>query len=134
MSWHAPEPPQSDALFPLEGDHAGHEAVRQQLAAEARARFTDPTTSHAAARSLSEDDLRGSQRAVLACLRVYGPGSDSTISGRYAARREAHGWPRQSPSGLRTRRKELADAGLIVDTGDRVTLPSGRRSIVWGAK
>ena len=38
-----------------------------------------------------------------------------------------------SPSGARTRRAELVVKGLVYDTGERVTLLSGRRAIVWSA-
>jgi len=39
---------------------------------------------------------------------------------------------RASDSGIRSRRSELTAQGLIVDTGDRVKMESGRMSIVWG--
>ena len=38
---------------------------------------------------------------------------------------------RSSESGIRSRRAELVAAGLVVDTGDRVKLPSNRLAIVW---
>lgn len=40
---------------------------------------------------------------------------------------------RFSPSSVRTRRHELVEAGLVVDTGRRVLTPAGRMSIVWAA-
>lgn len=104
-------------------------------ATEAHARGTDPATSHAAAASITEDDLRASQRAVLAVLRRYGPGDFATITKAYDTARyfdpDAH--PNQSDSGLRTRVAELVDARLVCDSGERVTLPSGRQAIVWAA-
>ena len=39
---------------------------------------------------------------------------------------------RASDSGIRSRRSELTAQGLIVDTGDRIKMESGRMSIVWG--
>jgi len=43
------------------------------------------------------------------------------------------GWlPSVSPSGLRTRRRELVDAGEVIDTGRREQLSSGRWATVWG--
>jgi hypothetical protein len=37
-----------------------------------------------------------------------------------------------SDSGIRSRRSELAATGLVIDTGDRKKMASGRMSIVWG--
>jgi hypothetical protein len=87
------------------------------------ARTGDPDTSHAAAASLG--DVRESQRRVHALLRE-GPATDELLF----TRAFAVGWD-VSPSGLRTRRHELVALGLVVDTGQRVALASGRQAIVW---
>jgi hypothetical protein len=39
----------------------------------------------------------------------------------------------QSPSGLRTRRRELTDAGFVRFTGSFNVLRSGRRARIWEA-
>jgi len=91
----------------------------------ARARASDPWTSHAAAQSLESDKIRQSQEAVLSFLRRHGGMDDSSLVKLYS------GSPQQSPSGLRTRRAELVEKGLVRDSGKTVTLPSGRRAIVW---
>ena len=39
----------------------------------------------------------------------------------------------QSDSGIRTRRSELRDKGLVIDTGQRVLLATGRQAAVWAA-
>ena len=39
--------------------------------------------------------------------------------------------PLASASGLRTRRSELVNAGLVVDSDRRDTLASGRKAVVW---
>jgi len=93
----------------------------------AHARNTDPETSHAAARSHAPEKLRISQADVLRLFRRYGPMADGDLL-LYADKEGV----RQSPSGLRTRRKELVVRGRLRDTGQRVRLESGRRSIVWG--
>jgi hypothetical protein len=94
-----------------------------------RARTTDPETSHAAGRSLR--NLTARRTAVLNLLRTTGPMADHEIAAAYI-RAEAEGTvPHQSPSGLRTRRSELVDAGLLRDSGERTTTPSGRQAIIW---
>lgn len=87
-----------------------------------RARPTDPETSHAAARSI-HGGLTDIQRRVLEFYRARGwPGAtDEELSDALGC----HG------STLRTRRSELTDAGLIVDSGERRKLKSGRRGVVW---
>ena len=98
------------------------------LATAAHARAGDPWTSHAAARSLDPDRLRATQAAVLACFQYHGPMHHEALLAAYAARR----WqPPQSPSGLRTRTRELVEGGLLRNSGRTVRLPSGRASIIW---
>lgn len=95
----------------------------------ALARRSDPEESHAAARSVT--DLTGKQQAVLACLRfVDRPVTDFDLAGFYDHHREDEGWPEQSPSGLRTRRSELANRRLIARDGIGI-LPTGRKSARW---
>jgi hypothetical protein len=93
--------------------------------ARTRARRSDPHTSFEAAESLHPAYVRRSQQAVLRFLRDCGPMTDTALVDRYP------GDPHQSASGLRTRRSELTAAGLVIDTGQRVRLRSGRRAIVW---
>ena len=90
----------------------------------ARARRTDPGTSHAAARSISSERIRQSQAYVLGLLVQHGPMTDTALL-------EAAN--NVSPSGVRTRRSELVTQGLVEDTGKRVRLETGRHAIVWGA-
>lgn len=99
------------------------------------ARTTDPDTSHEAAASLDDPQIRASQEAVLTVLAAIGPSTDHVLA-RYYERAVQCGIdiPFQSPSGLRTRRKELTRMGRIVDSGIRDVTPSGRRAIVWVAR
>lgn len=90
----------------------------------AAARSTDPDTSRAAAASVT--GIRATQQAVLELFRVA-PMTDPEM----IAKARALGLP-QSESGLRTRRSELVNQGLLADTRDRRRTPSGRQSIVWG--
>lgn len=99
-----------------------------------KARATDPATSHAAVATVTEASLNQKQDAVLKALRVCnGRACDSELLEAYGALRELDpdAYPQQSPSGLRTRRHELVQLGKVADLGIRVTLPTGRQSIVW---
>jgi len=88
------------------------------------ARSTDPGTSWAAAKSLTSDTIRESQTTVLMSLIHYGPMTDTRL---------VEVTPGLSPSGVRTRRKELVDMGLVENTGEVTVLVSGRKAIVWAA-
>lgn len=103
----------------------------------ARARTGDPETSHAAAASLGGDVLRRSQAEVLVVLGQHGPCTDLALVEFYeavvAVGQQLNGTPiaPQSPSGVRTRRRELQTLGRVRDSGSRVKLPSGRLAVVW---
>jgi hypothetical protein len=91
----------------------------------AKARRSDPVTSHDAAESV--DNITATQNYILRCLRR--PRVDVELVNAYRAYKTA---PRASESGIRSRRAELVDRGLVIDTGKRVRLDSGRYAIVWG--
>lgn len=103
-----------------------------ELFPSAPARWTDPKTSHDAAASITREQIRRSQIAVLDVLRLA-PATDEALVARYVGlcRDPDLDLPRQSPSGIRTRRNELVRAGLVYDTGNRDRLRSGRFAIVW---
>jgi hypothetical protein len=102
-----------------------------QAQAQARARRSDPGTSHAAAKSVK--NVRDSHKAVLKVYEAYGELTDEQLTGYYGSMQKHHMVPPQSTSGLRTRRRELADLGLVCDTGKRRKLRSGREAVVWAA-
>jgi len=91
----------------------------------ARARNTDPVTSHLAAESVG--DVTRTQQYILRALRKAR--TDVELVEAYTNLRTA---PRASESGIRSRRAELVRKGLVIDTGKRVRLDSGRYAIVWG--
>lgn len=93
----------------------------------AYARRTDPATSHEAAGSVRE--LTDRQRAVLTCFHVWGPMTDEQLVDRY----QRSDRPAQSPSGIRTRRSELVARGDVIDTGEKATMTTGRKAILWDA-
>lgn len=90
----------------------------------ARARNTDPSTSHEAAASVK--DITKTQEFILQAL--VRPRTDIDLVEAYNNLKLA---PRASESGIRSRRAELVRAGMIVDTGERRKLESGRKAIVW---
>lgn len=111
---------------------AGSSGPRDRTAvSEPRARSTDPATSHAAARSIRPGFLRDSQDAIVKLFRELGPMDDSLLVDRYQEAVLEGLRPNQSPSGIRTRRAELVDAGVVRDTGRTVRLESGRQATVW---
>lgn len=102
--------------------HGANETLQQ-----AHARRSDPTTSHAAAASVA--DLNATQRLVLRVLREIGPSSDERLAEYW----QTHDVSSISPSGLRTRRAELVEKGLVVDSGQLVMTTGGNSAIVWEA-
>ena len=96
---------------------------------KAKARRSDPQTSHQAAASVS--DLTAAQEMVLEALRMS-PMTDEEIF--QALVRVEGGRMPMSTSGARTRRSELVDAGLVEDSGQTELTEAGRRTIVWRVK
>lgn len=106
----------------------------------AKARGSDPATSHQAAASVK--NITAVQSAVLSCFTRRSSGwdprllTDIDIAAIYNGRRvfdEEGGkdYPQASDSGLRTRRSELVRAGYLENSGLLAVLPSGRKSILW---
>mgnify|MGYP001602556691 CR=1 FL=1 len=120
--------PMLPGLPEIERREVDHINVRGYKRARARvrayARRIDPETSHEAAASVT--GLISKQAAVLEVLRKYGPMCDEAIFD--ALWRENY---KMSPSGARTRRSELVDAGKVEWVGGQVTMRSGRRARVW---
>jgi len=95
----------------------------------ADARPTDPQTSWDAARSLTDEDISDTQREILEVFAVIGPMTDEEL----IEMAETMGM-RRSPSGIRTRRNELVETGIVEDTGQRRPTRSGRQAVVWDLK
>lgn len=92
----------------------------------AKARRTDPQTSHEAAASVG--DLTAAQEAVYALI-AERPRSDEQVYALLVSRQ----YP-ISPSGARTRRSELVDMGRVEDSGKHYLTGSGRKTIIWRVK
>lgn len=88
------------------------------------ARTTDPETSHEAAQSVT--NITPLKQEIL--QRLMTPMTDADLfallktSSRLIV----------TESGVRSRRSELVQAGLVKDTGARQKLNTGRNAIVWG--
>lgn len=95
---------------------------RPPLATQARARTGDPSTSHAAAASIT--DLRPSQREVLAAFQARFEWGGGWTDEALVAHLEEQG-SKTSPSRIRTARKELQRGDLLQVTG-RATTRRGR--------
>lgn len=115
-----------DTLFDL------HNPELDPDAAEifARARTTDPETSHQAARSVDPGRIREMRQQVLVLFRVLGPMTQRKLVEQYQARYDKDA----SDSSIRTRCHELVEGGHVKDTGRKERLPSGRCAVVWAAK
>lgn len=83
------------------------------------ARTHDRATSHEATESVER--LTEKQLAVYACLATFGldGATDIDIHRVYENLRLSRGWPKQSDSGLRTRRNELFLRTRVEDVGVR---------------
>lgn len=96
------------------------------------ARRTDPPTSHQAAASVK--GLTKKQRAVLHLLSRIGPCTDRKLVAEYQRRYQVpvpqRPYPGQTDSGIRTRRHELADKGLVRQHSEE-RLESGRMAATW---
>ena len=116
--WLEEKKPEQKNIFPV---YPGREAFR------AHTKTSHPETSHEAASSLPFSKIRQSQKDVLWIFRNFGKMTDTELIERY----NRVGKPRQSPSGIRSRRSELRDRGLIAWNGEYRVLVSGRKSRVW---
>ena len=91
------------------------------------ARTSDPLTSHEAAESVA--NITETQEAIYNLLKR--PLTDQQLIAFYRELVEFGKAPMASESGIRSRRAELVQLGLVTDKGDSKTW-SGRRCTVWG--
>lgn len=99
-----------------------HDAVPGVVGDEAHARASDPETSHAAARTVK--GLNGRRLDVLVAL-------DRAMTDRLLVQRfDLDGTIVQGASGIRTRRAELVQLGLVAHV-DTLRDAAGRKHRVW---
>ena len=94
----------------------------------ARARATDPATSHEAAARTR--DLSGTKQGILYFLGRC-PSIDEELEAAYLAGYERFGFPLATRQSIRSRRNELVKLGLVEATGDRRVTSAGGDSMVW---
>lgn len=91
-------------------------------------RFADPQTSHDA--EVSVVRVNQVQSSILRLL-AGGPLHDEALIVAYHDGVRLGDFPMASESGIRSRRAELVDLGLVEDSGVRERTWSGRSTIVW---
>lgn len=101
-------------------DFSHFDMTTRRWGPRAHARADDPRTSLEAADSVT--DLTGKQQLVLNTLAAYGPMTDEQLVDLL---------PKMSPSGVRSRRSELVERGLVVDSGAFGFTKMQRRTIIW---
>jgi hypothetical protein len=98
------------------------------LSYQARARRTDPQTSHQAARSVIK--INDTHRRILMIL-AEGAATDEQLYSAWQFMHCNKDWPRVSQSGVRSRRNELVKKGKVVDSGEKGTTVAGRACTIW---
>jgi hypothetical protein len=86
-------------------------------------RWDDPVTSFLAAKSV---DLTKGQKKVIAAFRMQRGMTDDQLIAQVAKNGD-----KLSPSGCRSRRKELVELGILRDSGHKQKTVSGRLTTVW---
>lgn len=86
-------------------------------------RWSDPLTSFLAARSV---DLTKGQKIVMSAFRAKRSMTDDQLIAQVSINGD-----KLSPSGCRSRRKELVEIGVLRDSGTKQKTASGRLTIVW---
>jgi hypothetical protein len=94
------------------------------------ARLTDPITSVEAAESNTIEHTSKTQLAIMAIL-AYESMTDTEIINAYRDLEDFGDVPRASESGIRSRRADLVEKGLVEPTGEYRLSSSGRRCNVW---
>jgi hypothetical protein len=94
------------------------------------ARPTDPETSKAAAHRV--EDATVVQQRVVTLYRQHPEGlTDEELIALYARTFDTDSRSIESKASPRKRRSDLTRAGILIDSGARRQLTSGRRGVVW---
>lgn len=107
-------------------DHNWWGYMPRKWAIDAKARITDPVTSHMAAKAQTPNKVRSEHRLVLELLSME-PLSDFDLATRAS---QALGRTVKQTS-IGVRRKELCTIGLVRDSGRKSVSDTGSPCIVW---
>lgn len=97
----------------------------------ARARHTDPSTSKAAASTVTQ--LSKLHTYVLALFHHFGDLTDHEMIHHYQLMAVTGDYPPATEQSLRSRRAELVTLGEVTATDAVAFTPHGRRATVWAA-
>lgn len=96
----------------------------------AKARNTDPQTSHMAAESISADHLSETQAAIMVILR-QAPMCDEKLVEQFRVWEQLGRFPKASDQSVRSRRAELVRMGMVEYAGFDERMSTGRFGRVW---
>ena len=99
-----------------------------QTTTVARARNTDPQTSHDAAESVKR--IEEQRRAIFALLDGT-PMCDEKLVEQYEMWEKIDNFPQVTPQRIRTARADLVKLGQVVATEYKERMRSGRYGIIW---
>ncbi|MDN3309591.1 hypothetical protein QWJ90_01465 [Microbacterium oryzae] len=119
-------------MLPARTFDPGPAILSQITGDDARARRSDPGTSHAAADSISAEHLEASEQEVLTILAAADePLTDQAIAKRHVQRAwQLDGVPLWTDERMRTARAQLTKKGAVVQDGHGKT-EKGRRAMAW---
>jgi len=100
------------------------------MTTKAKARKTDPATSHEAAASVTPEAMSETQKAIVNLLAIRDM-TDDELFMRYFQGAELGHWQHASQSGVRSRRSELVKTGLVRAKGFSKT-KFNRPTTIWG--
>ncbi len=100
------------------------------MTTKAKARKTDPATSHEAAASITLGELSETKRGIVALLTLQDM-TDEELFARYFQGAEKGYWNHASQSGVRSRRAELVRDGVVRAKAYSKT-KFNRTTTVWG--
>lgn len=101
-----------------------------KLSTKAKARMSDPSTSHDAARSITTDHLSETQSAIMVILRET-PMCDEKLIEQFRVWEQLGRFPKASDQSIRSRRAELVRSGFVEYAGFDERMTTGRFGRVW---